>query len=350
MNIPLNPDLKDPYWNLFSKVIKLIDSRQFQQELARNNLKTIEKHQIMLKIILLSSFFEMYVSDVFNQVENSDKLRKFLKIDEMISLKQLREVYSRGNAEQYLELTLKTLNKLQFNKIKDIKTILLDSTPLLIDLKFNGKYISKQTCLDKDYKRGYSNSKGHYAGFKMTLAIDHDSLRPLAILIHPGSPNDTKIFDEILSELKKRRLLRKGQMILADRGFYSAHNYLIGINKYKIVPLIFAKKKPSLKVLMDKIINPLDYFNFKNKSGKIYEYLRQKLFKILPKWKDFRRPRWKIEKVFEFLKLNLGLGYIHAYTTKSISKKAYLNVLLIGILISEGYNQIQEIMTLVNFK
>lgn len=350
MNIPLNPDLKNPYWNLFSKVIKLIDSRQFRQELGRNGLKTIERHRIMLKIILISSFFEMYVSDVFNQVASSDKLRKFLNIDEVISLKQVREVYSRGNAEQYLELTLKTLNKLQFNKINNIKTILLDTTPLLIDLKFNGKYISKQTCLDKEYKRGYSKSKGHYAGFQMTLAIDYESLRPLAILIHPGSPNDTKIFDEMLSELKRRRLLRKGQIILADRGFYSAYNYLIGINKYKIVPLIFAKKKPSLEVLKDKIINPLDYFDFKNKSGKIYEYLRLKLFEILPHWKNYRRPRWKIEKVFEFLKLNLGLGYIHAYTTKSVSKKAYLNVLLIGILISEGYNQIQEIMTLVNFE
>jgi hypothetical protein len=350
MNIPLNPDLKDPYWNLFSKVIKLIDSRQFQQELSRNGLKSIKKYQTMLKIVLLSSYFEMYVSDVFNQVENSDKLRKFLNIENMLSLKQVRELYSRDDAYKYLELTLKTLNKLQFKKIRNIKTILIDSTPLLIDLKFNGKYISKQTCLGKDYKRGYSNSKGHYAGFKMTIAIDYESLRPLAILIHPGSPNDTKIFDEILHELKKRRLLREGQVILADRGFYSAYNYLIGINKYKIVPLIFLKKKPSFEKLKDKIINPLDYFDFKNKGGRIYKALREKLFELLPKWEDFRRPRWKIEKVFEFLKLNLGLGYIHAYTTKSVSKKAYLNVLLIGILISEGYDEIQEIMTLVNFK
>jgi len=27
MNIPLNPDSKDPVWTLFGKVIKLIDSR-----------------------------------------------------------------------------------------------------------------------------------------------------------------------------------------------------------------------------------------------------------------------------------------------------------------------------------
>ncbi|NYB52133.1 MAG: transposase [Methanobacteriaceae archaeon] len=248
-----------------------------------------------------------------------------------------------------MELALKTLNKLEFKKIRDIKTVLIDSTPLIIDLKFNGKYISKQTCLDKDYKRGFSTSKGHYAGFKMTLAVEYETLRPLAILIHPGSPHDTKIFDEIMHELKRRRLIRKGQLILADKGFYSTCNYLNGINKYKIVPLIFPKKKPTLEVLKDKITNPLDYFDYRNKSGAIYKKLRERLFELLPKWEDFRRTRWKIEKVFQFLKEKLGLGHIHAYTKRSVYKKAYLNVLLLGIIISYGQNEIQEIYALENF-
>ncbi|KZX15992.1 transposase [Methanobrevibacter curvatus] len=67
--------------------------------------------------------------------------------------------------------------------------------------------------LDKDYKIDYSTSKGYYAGFQMTITIDHDSLKPLPILIHPGSPHDTKMFDEIMFELQRRRILRKGQLI-----------------------------------------------------------------------------------------------------------------------------------------
>jgi len=39
--------------------------------------------------------------------------------------------------KKYLELALKTLNKLEFKKIRGLKTVLLDSTTLLIDLKFN---------------------------------------------------------------------------------------------------------------------------------------------------------------------------------------------------------------------
>jgi len=46
---PFNPDSKDPVWTLFGKVIKLIDSRNFQQELARNGLQSIKRYQIMLK-------------------------------------------------------------------------------------------------------------------------------------------------------------------------------------------------------------------------------------------------------------------------------------------------------------
>jgi len=349
MNIPLNPDSKDPVWTLFGKVIKIIDSRNFQQELARNGLQSINRYQTMLKIVLMASYFDLEVSHVYFEVKNRGKLQRFLNIDDLLTLKQIREVYSRKNEQKFLEMALKTLNKLEFKKIRGFKTVLLDSTSLIIDLKFNGKFLSKQTCLDKDYKRGFSTSKGHYAGFQMTLAVEYETLKPLAILVYPGSPNDAKIFDKMIFELKRRRLLRKGQLVIADKGFYSACNYLIGINKYKIVPLVFPRKKPTLEVLKDKIINPLDYFDYENKSGAIYEKLRERLFELLPKWKDFRRTRWKIEKAFQFLKENLGLDHIHAYTKRSVYKKAYLNVLLLGILISQGHNEIQEITKLINF-
>ncbi len=171
MNIPLNSDSKDPIWVLFGKVIKLIDSRNFQQELTRNGLQSIERYQIMLKIVLLASYFDLEVSHVYDEVKNREKFQKFLNIENLLTLKQIREVYSRKNEQKYLEMELKTLKKLEFKKIRGIKTILLDSTPLLIDLKFNGKYISKQTYLNKDYKRGFSTSKDHYSGFKMTLAV-----------------------------------------------------------------------------------------------------------------------------------------------------------------------------------
>jgi len=349
MIIPLNPDEKDPIWILFGKVIKVIDSRFFQEEQARNGLKSDKNFQSMFKIILLSIFFQLDVSDVHNQLNNKSKLLKFLNIQELQSLKQIRELYSRYDEVKYLELTLKTLNKLNFKRIKNIKKIIIDSTSITLDLKFNGKYLTKQKLLTKDYKRCYSTNNGHYAGFKMTLAIEYKTCKPLAIVIHQGCPNDTKVFDDILFELKRRGILKKGQLILADKGFYSLENYLIGINKYKIIPLLFPKKKPSLITLIERIQNPLEYFTEEKYRTKIYEHLRQRLFNLLPKWEDFRRMRWKIEEFFKFMKVELKLTNIHAYTKKSIYKHVYLNVLLIGIMISKGYSEIEEIIKLVDF-
>ncbi|MDR0913399.1 MAG: transposase [Methanobrevibacter sp.] len=266
MMIPLISDEKDTIWYLFGLVIKVIDSRSFQEDLVRNGLKSNVKFRNMLKIILLSIFFQKNISEVYDQIINSSKLLKFLKIKKLGSLKSIYELYSRHNDCNYLELTLKSLNKLKFKRIRSLNAIILDSTPITLDLKFDGKFLSKQKLLKKDYKRGYSTNIEHYAGFQMTLAIEQETCKPIAILIHPGSPHDTKIFDDMMNELKRRRILRKRQVILADKGFYSLNNYLIGINKYYTVSLLFPKKKPYLITLIERIQNPIDYCGENNEE------------------------------------------------------------------------------------
>ncbi|MDR2829999.1 MAG: hypothetical protein LBB45_03025 [Methanobrevibacter sp.] len=57
MKIPLNPNKKDPIWILFNKILKVIDSITFQDELARNDLKKIENQQIMLKLVFIKYIF-----------------------------------------------------------------------------------------------------------------------------------------------------------------------------------------------------------------------------------------------------------------------------------------------------
>jgi hypothetical protein len=59
--------------------------------------------------------------------------------------------------------------------------------------------------------------------------------------------------------------------------------------------------------------------------------------------------RWKIEKVFDFLKNKLKLKHIHTYTKIFIYKHVYLNVLLMKIPVNKGYNGIKEIIKLVDF-
>ncbi|MBZ9570192.1 transposase [Methanobrevibacter sp. TMH8] len=56
---------------------------------------------------------------------------------------------------------------------------------------------------------------------------------------HEGSPNDAKIFDEIMQKLKKRRIIRRRDRILFDKGYFSKDNYQTAIIKHKTSILIF---------------------------------------------------------------------------------------------------------------
>jgi len=89
--------------------------------------------------------------------------------------------------------------------------------------QFDGgfKLVKKEDLKDTDYKWAYSKSKGYYIGMKLVLAIEYSSLKPLAFLVFPGGPSDSKIFDKIVDELMRRRILRKGDMFVLDKGFYA---------------------------------------------------------------------------------------------------------------------------------
>ncbi len=40
-------------------------------------------------------------------------------------------------------------------------------------------------------------------------------------LLYPGSPNDSTLFDKIVNELIRRRVMRKGDMLVLDKEFYA---------------------------------------------------------------------------------------------------------------------------------
>ena len=67
-------------------------------------------------------------------------------------------------------------------------------------------------------------------------------MAPVSILIHSGAPNDPKIFNEVIQDLQKRRIIKIKDIILFNNGYYGYKNYQIVINKYRIVPTIFPKE------------------------------------------------------------------------------------------------------------
>lgn len=74
---------------------------------------------------------------------------------------------------------------------------------------------------------------------KLTLVLDL-SLKPLLFLPHPANRHEAKIFQEVMREMKRRRVIRRGDIVIMDKGFYAYRNNLI-VNGYRVVPLIFPR-------------------------------------------------------------------------------------------------------------
>jgi len=72
--------------------------------------------------------------------------------------------------------------------------------------------------------------KGYYIGYKPTMVIEYPSLMPVAFLLHQGSPGDAKLYEEILEEIKRRRIARDGDTIISDKEYYGYKNYTMGIS------------------------------------------------------------------------------------------------------------------------
>lgn len=83
------------------------------------------------------------------------------------------------------------------------------------------------------------------------------------MIFHPGAVHDSKIYLQILADLKRRRILKKGDLILADKGYYSFDSYRIGLINYKIVPLIRPKKNTRKDRIFNQFNYPLEYSGVK---------------------------------------------------------------------------------------
>ena len=346
MKIPLVYDKKDPKWILLSIVLKIFDYRETHQKLSNNGLTPLNRSVNCLKIIMIALFFDLPVSYVVSEFNRNNKLKKQLGIDEVFSAEQIYEFLSRHDAEYWCEFTIKLLNGINFKKRRYLKVILVDGTDIQIDLNWFGRRISKKSLEKKPYKWGYSSSKGFYIGLKLTLALDCRTMQPLAMLLHEGSPNDAKIFDEIMDELKKRRIIRKGDKLFFDKGYFSKNNYQTAIVKYETAVLIFPKGKNPLRKVFDNISYPLECFTGENKKKDLYRTLAQKSKEMMGKWKSYKGVRSKIEDFNKILKQALSLRKIHHYTKESIYKKTYLNVLLAGLITSCGFRTKKEIQRL----
>ena len=336
----LNLDIKDPNYTLLKKIFKIIDSRKSLEILASYGFKNLNKQIFAFKIIFISMFFGLDISFILNELESKKELRDYFKISEILTADQVYKIFSQQNPENLLKALNRILNHQNRVKRRGKKTFIVDATPVDLDFNFNRNKKTKEHLKTLNLKWSYSSSKGFYIGFKATVIIDYDSMNPVSILIHSGAPNDAKLFDEIMENLQKRRIIRKGDIIIFDKGYYSYKNYQLGISKYKIVPFIFPKDNFNKTKLNDQLSYPLQVFKKIKKllaQKQFYNHLKIELFKKLDDWKKFKPIRGKIEDFFKLLKQGLNMREIHKYTPKSVAKTVYLNVFLGALIISQGF-------------
>lgn len=220
------------------------------------------------------------------------KLKRFLKIENGVpSEARVYEYLSRYSPDQYNNISnsfFKLFLKLN-NSCENEWTV--DATPVACDINILKKYVSPEYLEELDLDMSFSTTKGYYIGFKVTLVLEKDSLCPISVIIHPGAKNDSKIFDEVLEELKRRRLLKKGQIILFNKGYYSIENYINAINKYHVVTVTFPHHYFKIEKLEAQMSMSLDIFHDKNTledDKDLFLELTKILYEKLENWKKLK--------------------------------------------------------------
>lgn len=122
--------------------------------------------------------------------------------------------------------------------------------------------------LNEEYKWGHSTHRGFFTGMKLTIALDSQTLKPLAFLINEANVAEPEIYPEILKELKRRRIVKAGDIFYTDRGYYSCENYVISVREFKVVLLIFPRKNCNFKKLFNMLRYPLKIFDLKRNIKK----------------------------------------------------------------------------------
>lgn len=123
-----------------------------------------------------------------------------------------------------------------------------------------------------------------------------------------NSPNDSKLFDDIINELSRRRVMRKGDIVVLDKGFYAYYHYTDGLVKYGILPLIFPRKNFKLGKVLNGIIPPLEFYTDKpNRIQEKISFLKKlvnNFKKLISNWESFKYLRSFIEDISKLRKMH----------------------------------------------
>ena len=236
MKLPIIPAKEDEKLELLSKIMDKLEKREAKKALTRYKITPVNKAIEIPKIIILAMFFGLEISYVVNELNKRYEIRKFLGIGEEVELKSVYSFMSKFESYKFINFIFSILNLNTKKRRKKPSLLILDWTDIFLDLN----HFRKRNLNNKLYKWNYS-TKGFFLGMKVMILIDCKTLTPLFFHVCPANVHESRIYPLILEMLKRKRLIRFGDAIIMDKGFYAYKNYLIGI-KYGIIPLILPKK------------------------------------------------------------------------------------------------------------
>lgn len=332
--IPINEDYK---WRLLSEILNVFNLRSTKQILAQYKLLPLEDSIPALKIVITSMYFCLEISYVVRELKDKRKLRKFMRIKSVPSEDEVYSIMSSFDPDQFINFVIGLLNNVCSPRKKGLSQIIIDSTDIDLDLNWFKRKISKKMLEKRQFKWGHSTHRGYFIGMKLSLALEYPSLKPLAFIVNEANVSEYTVYPQILEELHRRRKIRAGDILYFDKGYYSYENYVIGIAKYKIVPVIFPKINCNFNKLFDMLRYPLNIFDSKRNTKeekKLYRKLVAKFKSLIENWGGLRPIRSLIEDVFKLAKKTCNMENLHRYTMRSVKKYCSLAVFLTGAVIA----------------
>jgi hypothetical protein len=282
-------------------------------------------------------YFCLEISYVVRELEDKRKLRKFMRIKSVPSEDEVYSIMSCFDPEQFINFVIVLLNNVCSRRKRGLSQIIIDSTDIDLDLNWFKRKISKKMLENRQFKWGHSTHRGYFIGMKLSLALEYPSLKPLAFVVNEANVSEYTVYPQILEELQRRRKIRAGDILYFDKGYYSYENYVIGIAKYKIVPVIFPKINCNFNKLFDMLRYPLNIFDSKRNTKeekKLYKRLVAKFKSLIENWGGLRPIRSLIEDVFKLAKKACNMENLHRYTMRSVKKYCSLAVFLTGAVIA----------------
>ena len=149
MRLPVKGDEK---WEILSKIVDKLETRETKKALARNGITPVNKAIKLLKVVILAMFFELEISYAVSKVNRRLELRKFLKIEEEVKLRSVYSFMAEFEVDKFISFVFSILSSNSKKRPNKPSILILDWTDVSLDLN----PFRKRDLKNKPYKWGYS--------------------------------------------------------------------------------------------------------------------------------------------------------------------------------------------------